>query len=109
MKTGKNFAIWLVIIVVLSVMMGGFNEGVRHGNSTDLAFSDFMNEVEAKHVTEVTIAGSSISGHLADGRTFYSYAPYDPSMVETLRENGVVVKAEPEDTSANTFWGIVIS
>ena len=109
MKTGKNFVIWLIVIVVLSFIMGGFNEGVQRGNSSDLAFSDFMNEVEAKRVTEVTIAGSNISGRLTDGRTFYSYAPYDPSMVETLRHSGVVVKAEPEDTSANTFWGIVIS
>ena len=30
-------------------------------------------------------------------------------MIETLRKNGVVVNAKPEDTSANTFWGILIS
>ena len=30
-------------------------------------------------------------------------------MVETLRKNGVKVEAQPEDTSSNTFWGIVIS
>ncbi|MBR1605590.1 MAG: ATP-dependent zinc metalloprotease FtsH [Alphaproteobacteria bacterium] len=109
MKAGKSFIIWLVAIIVLSTLMGGFNEGMKHSKSVSLAFSDFMNEVEAKRVTEVTIAGSSVSGQLTDGRAFYTYAPYDPSMVETLRKNGVVVKAEPEDTSANTFWGIVIS
>jgi len=109
MKTGKSIIIWLVAIIVLSSLMSGFNEGARRATSTELAFSDFMNEVESKHVTEVTIAGASVSGKLTDGRTFYTYTPYDPSMVETLRQNGVTVKAEPEDTSANTFWGIVIS
>ena len=109
MKTGKNIIIWLVAIVVLSSLMSGFNEGARKAASAEVAFSDFMNEVEAKRVSEVVIAGANVSGKLADGRAFYTYAPYDPSMVETLRQNGVVVKAEPEDTSSNTFWGIVIS
>ena len=109
MKAGKSFIIWLVAIIVLSTLMSGLNEGTKRASSVNLAFSDFMNEVEAKKVSEVVIAGSSVSGQLADGRAFYTYAPYDPSMVETLRKSGVVVKAEPEDTSANTFWGIVIS
>lgn len=109
MKAGKNFAIWLIAIVFLSLLMSGFQEGAQRVSSGNLAFSDFMNEVEAKHVTDVTIAGSHVSGHLVDGKAFYTYTPYDPSMVETLRQNGVIVKAEPEDTSVNTFWGIVIS
>ena len=106
MKAGRNFAIWLVIIVVMSFLMGGFSDGARRASASNLAFSDFMNEVEAKRVSEVTIAGSNVTGELTDGRRFYSYTPYDPTMVETLRKSGVVVKAEPEDTTANTFWGI---
>jgi len=109
MKSGINFAIWIAIIVVLSFLMGGFTDGARKASASNLAFSDFMNEVEANHVSEVTIAGANVSGQMTDGRRFYSYTPYDPSMVETLRKSGVVVKAEPEDTTANTFWGIVIS
>lgn len=109
MKSGKNLVIWLAVILVLSALMGGFDNGLKHAASANLAFSDFMNEVEDKHVSEVTIAGAHVTGMLSDGRAFYTYAPEDPSMVETLRKNGVVVKAEPEDTSANTFWGIVIS
>ena len=109
MKAGKSFIIWLIAIVLLSFLMNGFTEGAKRANSVNLAFSDFMNEVEAKRVADVTIAGAHVSGTLTDGRHFYTYAPYDPSMVETLRKSDVVVKAEPEDTSANTFWGIVIS
>ena len=109
MKAGKSFIIWLIAIVILSFLMNGFTEGAKRANSANLAFSDFMNEVEAKRVADVVISGANVSGTLTDGRSFYTYAPYDPSMVETLRKSGVVVKAEPEDTSANTFWGIVIS
>lgn len=109
MKAWKNFIIWLVAIVILSFLMNGFNGEVQRTGTSNLAFSDFMNEVEAKRVADVTIAGASVSGTLTDGRRFYTYTPYDPSMVETLRSNGVQVKAEPEDTSANTFLGILIS
>ena len=39
----------------------------------------------------------------------YTYSPYDPTMVGTLRQNGVKVEARPEDTSSSTFWGVFVS
>lgn len=109
MKSGRNIIVWLVAIVLLSSLMNNFNESAKRANSTELAFSEFMTEAENRKISEVTIAGANIAGKLSDGRAFYTYAPYDPTMVETLRKNGVKVEAQPEDTSANTFWGIVIS
>ena len=57
----------------------------------------------------MTVSGPDVYGTYTDGGKFYTYTPYDPTMIETLRKNNVVVNAKPEDTSANTFWGIVIS
>lgn len=109
MKQGRNLIFWLVAIVLLSSVMNAFTEGSKRSASETLAFSDFMNEAENKRIAEVKIAGPDISGKLTNGKSFYTYAPDDPQMVETLRKNGVKVTAEPEDTSANTFWGVVIS
>lgn len=109
MSSGRNIIVWLVAILLLSSLMNHFSETAKKANYTDLAFSEFMNEAENKRISEVTIAGANIEGKLTDGRNFYTYAPYDPMMVETLRKNGVKVEAQPEDTSSNTFWGIVIS
>ena len=109
MSSGRNIIVWLVAILLLSSLMNHFSETAKKANYTDLAFSEFMNEAENKRISEVTIAGANIEGKLTDGRNFYTYAPYDPTMVETLRKNGVKVEAQPEDTSSNTFWGIVIS
>ena len=109
MSSGRNIIVWLVAILLLSSLMNHFSETAKKANYADLAFSEFMNEAENKHISEVTIAGANIEGKLTDGRNFYTYAPYDPTMVETLRKNGVKVEAQPEDTSSNTFWGIVIS
>ena len=109
MSSGRNIIVWLVAILLLSSLMNHFSETAKKANYADLAFSEFMNEAENKRISEVTIAGANIEGKLTDGRNFYTYAPYDPTMVETLRKNGVKVEAQPEDTSSNTFWGIVIS
>lgn len=109
MSSGRNIIVWLVAILLLSSLMNHFSETAKKANYADLAFSEFMNEAENKRISEVTIAGANIEGKLTDGRNFYTYAPYDPTMVETLRKNGVKVEAQPEDTSSNTFWGIMIS
>ena len=112
MKAGKSILFWLaaiVIMTVLSNMAGLGNRQSSVGNTQTLAFSDFMNQVEAKHVDSVTVSGPDIRGRLSDGTGFYTYAPDDPSMYETLRKAGVRVEARPEDNTANTFWGVFVS
>lgn len=109
MKAGRSIIVWLVAIVLLSSVMNMFNEGKQKANSDSLAFSDFMKDVESKKISEVMIIGPEISGSYLDGRKFYTYAPYDPSMVETLRGSGVKVEAKPEGNASSTFWGVLIS
>ncbi len=109
MKSGKSMIIWLVAIVLLSSIMSGLNETAKRGSETKMAFSEFLDSVENKRVSDVIISGADVSGTLSDGRRFYTYAPAAAGMIDTLRENGVRIEAQPEDTSANTFWGIVIS
>lgn len=109
MKSGRSIIVWLIAIVLLSSVMNMFNAGTRKVRQDKLAFSDFMNDVEAKRIANVNIAGSDISGTYVDGKNFATYAPFDPTMVETLRASGAKVVAQPEDTSSNTFWGVLIS
>ena len=49
------------------------NKVNTQGNS--LAFSNFLNEVDAGRVVEVQIQGNNISGILADGKKFKTYSP----------------------------------
>lgn len=110
MKIGKGLIFWLAAIILLSFISNMFN--VSDKKSTEgqqLAFSEFMSEAEANKVSEVVIAGPDIYGTYSSGAKFHTYAPYDPTMVETLRKAGVKVEAKPEDTSANTFWGVFVS
>ena len=109
MRTGRNIIVWLLALVLLSGAMNMFTSGAEKANAEQLAFSEFMNHVENKKIAEVTISGASISGTYSDGKKFYTYAPFDPGMVELLRKNDVKVTAQPEDTTSNTLWGVLIS
>jgi cell division protease FtsH len=109
MGMGKNFFIWLGIFVALSLAMSLWSGDVSKNGAEKLAFSEFMNRVEDKQVAEVTISGAGIDGVLTSGSKFYTYAPYDPTMVESLRKNDVKVTAVPEDMTGNNLWGVFVS
>ncbi len=110
MKIGKSLIFWLAAIILLTAIANMFGKGSPMTSAgAQLPFSEFMNQVENRKVAEVTVSGPDVYGTYTEGGKFYTYTPYDPTMIETLRKNGVVVNAKPEDTSANTFWGILIS
>lgn len=109
MKFSKNFIIWALIFLAVTSFAGAIGSSEQRANRDSIAFSDFMNEAENKKIAEVTVSGADVYGTTVDGRKFYTYAPNDPSMIETLRHNDVKVNAKPIDTAGSTFWGIVIS
>ncbi len=72
----------------------------------DITFSQLLNEVDQGHVREVTIAGNDIAGHYNDGRAFSTYAPNDPSLVQTLYKKNVSISARPP--SDGNSWIVTI-
>ncbi len=110
MKAGKSILFWLGAIVALTLISNLAGLGTKKMSPRNvLPFSEFMNQVEAKNVSSVTISGPDVNGQLSDGTSFYTYAPDDPSMYDTLRKSGVRVEAKPIDNSADTFWGVFVS
>ena len=109
MGMGKNFVIWLGVFVALSLAVSLWDGDQAKVGAEKLAFSEFMDRVENKQISEVVISGASISGVATDGTKFYTYAPYDPTMVEDLRKNDVKVTAMPEDNTSNNLWGVFVS
>ncbi len=74
-----------------------------------LAFSNFLNEVEAGRVVEVQIQGNNISGVLADGKTFKTYSPNYPELVDKLSSKGVSIVAAPTEDKMPSLLGILLS
>ena len=76
---------------------------------SSLPFSNFLNEVEAGRVVEVQIQGNNISGILADGKTFKTYSPNYPELVDKLSSKGVSIVASPQEDKMPSLLGILLS
>ena len=87
---GKNLALWIIVGVLLVALFNLFQSSNKPGTYPNFAFSDFLGAVEDGRVTDVVIQGNTIKGHFSDGRTFGTYAPSDPGLVDRLKEGGAV-------------------
>ena len=74
-----------------------FNLFNQQPREPEVVFSDFFAAVKRGEVTEVTIQGQTIHGHFRDESGFKTFAPDDPDLIPTLREQGVRVAAKPEE------------
>ncbi|MDA9684504.1 ATP-dependent zinc metalloprotease FtsH [Candidatus Pelagibacter bacterium] len=106
----KNLVMW-VIIVLLSVGLFNMFQDPSKINSekNSLAFSNFLNEVDAGRVVEVQIQGNNISGVLADGKTFKTFSPNYPELVDKLSSKGVSIIASPQEDKMPSLLGILLS
>jgi cell division protease FtsH len=106
---GRNLALWVIIALLLVVLFNLFQPGATHNAATQVAYSDFISEVNGGRVRDVVIQGHTISGQLSDGRTFQTYTPEDPSLVKTLTDKNVRVIAKPEDSDVNPLLHYLLS
>ena len=106
---GRNLALWVIIALLLVVLFNLFQPGATHNAATQVAYSDFINEVNDGRVRDVVIQGRTVSGQLTDGRTFQTYTPEDPSLVGRLTDKGVRVIAKPEDSDVNPLLHYLLS
>ena len=102
----RNFALWVIIFLLVLALVTLFqNPGHRSGGS-DIAYSQLLNEADNGRILNVVISGQEISGTFQDGRTFTTYAPFDPQLVTKLQQKGVQITARPP--SDNTPWFIAL-
>ncbi len=105
---GRNLALWVIIALLLVVLFNLFQPGTTQHAATQVAYSDFIGEVNSGKVRDVVIQGRTVSGQLTDGRTFQTYTPEDPALVSRLTDKGVRVIAKPEE-SENPLLRILLS
>ena len=97
---GKNIAIWLIIGLVLMTVFNQFSK--RHEPQSQMAYSEFVDEVRQGRIASVEIEGHPLRGQMlrgkrSDGSAFSTLAPYDPGMVGDLLKNNVRFSAKPEE------------
>jgi cell division protease FtsH len=96
MKLKGNTILWIVVGLIL---VGLFSQmqGTSTGRTPDaqVAYSDFLANVEQGQVKSVTIRGQEIFGTLQDGHSFRTYAPDGADVVAPLNAKGVRIQAAP--------------
>jgi cell division protease FtsH len=105
----RNFALWIIIILLVVALVMLFVSPGKRVPSQDIAFSQLLNEVDQGHIREVTIAGNEITGHFSDNRAFTTYAPNDPSLVQSLSKKNVAITAKPPSGSTNWLMTLLVN
>ena len=108
MNFSRNAALWIVVLLLILALFNLFQGSASRGPQMEMAFSDFLDNVETGQIRDVKIQGPTISGQFNDGRQFKTYAPDDPNLVSELRANGVGIEAMPEE-QLNPLLQILIS
>ncbi len=100
----KNLALWMVIGLIVIVLFNVFQ--ASQPSRDKMVFSDFLKRVESGEVREVLIRGKSVSGKLADGNTFRTFTADYPDLIKALKDKGVKIAVEPEDS--NPWYAYVL-
>ncbi len=105
----KNVVLWIIIGLLLIVLFNLFQGTSNNRNSSKISFSDFIAATESGNVSEVNINGSNVTGFLNDGRSFSTYVPNYPNLVDKLNESGVKITAEPSERSMHPLLSVLLS
>src|ERR1700758_703811 len=105
----RNFALWVIIFLLVVALIMQFQNTGQRIPSQDISFSQLLNEVDQGRVREVTIAGNEITGPFTDNRAFASYAPNDPTLVQTLYKKNVSITAKPPSEGSNWLITILVN
>ena len=108
-KFKKNIAIWLVIGFLLASFYNSFIGINKKIQIQDIAFSEFLQELDKGNIVEVNIKGDLINGDLINGKKFKTVAPYDPNLVEKLSKQNVRINVEPINNKKSSFFSIILS
>ena len=105
----KNIALWLIIGLLLIALFNLFQGSSNNRVKTSISFTDFLGAVESGNVSEVNIKGNNVEGFFEDGRSFSTYSPNYPNLVEKLNDSGVRITAEPIDSGMHPLLSVLLS
>ena len=105
----RNFALWVIIVLLLLALFTLFQNPGQRTSSQDISFSQLLTEVDAGHVRDVVIQGPEIHGTLMNGSSFQTYAPNDPTLVSRLYNGKVQITAKPPGDNVPWFVSLLVS
>jgi cell division protease FtsH len=105
----RNLALWAIIAVLLIALFNLFQTPQQRGAAREVAYSEFLQDVNGGRVKSVTIAGDRITGTYSDNSTsFQTYSPGDPALVQRLEDKNVTINARPENDGSGSIFSMLI-
>ncbi|MEO1794569.1 MAG: ATP-dependent zinc metalloprotease FtsH, partial [Pseudomonadota bacterium] len=109
----SNFRYLAIYAIILVLLIGLFNffRGPTDGRAgSEISYSEFLGAVENKSVDEVLIQGRRLTGtYRSNGKTFATYAPDDPKLVEKLEGSGIKIRARPTEEEMPSLLSYLFS
>jgi cell division protease FtsH len=105
----RNFALWVIIVLLLLALFTLFQNPGQRASSQDISFSQLLTEVDQGHVRDVVIQGPEIHGTFNNGSSFQTYAPNDPTLVSRLYNGKVSITAKPPGDNVPWFVSLLVS
>jgi len=105
----RNFALWVIIVLLLLALFTLFQNPGQRASSQDISFSQLLTEVDQNHVRDVVIQGPEIHGTFTNGSSFQTYAPNDPTLVQRLYNGKVSITAKPPGDNVPWFVSLLVS
>ncbi len=105
----RNFALWVIIVLLLLALFTLFQNPGQRASSQDISFSQLLTEVDQNHVRDVVIQGPEIHGTFTNGSSFQTYAPNDPTLVSRLYNGKVSITAKPPGDNVPWFVSLLVS
>ncbi len=105
----RNFALWVIIVLLLLALFTLFQNPGQRASSQDISFSQLLTEVDQNHVRDVVIQGPEIHGTFTNGSSFQTYAPNDPTLVKRLYDSKVQITAKPPGDNVPWFVSLLVS
>jgi len=96
MNKPYHFAVWVIVVLLLLAVFTLFqNPGSHRPAAQEIPVSQFLNDLDQDKIRDVVIQGHEIRGSYADGHSFHTYVPNDPSLFQRIYGKHVVIVARP--------------
>jgi cell division protease FtsH len=102
----KHYLFWGALIALAGLLIAVVRTG-QVPNKRELVFSEFLGDIAAGQVAEVTIAANDVKGKLTNGQELHTTIPLNyPNIYDKLNDKNV--KVDIKDTSSGTWFSILL-
>ena len=103
----KNLLIWFAVFTAAIFIYDYF--GNIQAASSRIAFSDFLQQIDAGTISQVNIRGDIIEGTNNEGKPFSTQSIEYPNLVDKLMAHSVKFEVVPTETTIGTLFAILLS